>query len=406
MDRKIEKSSSLLSICLLVVSLSNVACRSSSGESTASGGSSGVSTQQQGSPGSSLLLGPVEDRAPGRVGMVYIPPGALVVGTPSQKRPRRADREVAGEQVMLQGFYIDRFGYPNEEGAIPMTNVSAEEARVLCETQEKRLCTELEWERACKGPDNRTFEYGEEHDAEVCRTGRRAALRPSGYFGGCQSDFGVRDLHGGPFEWTKSLYRRGTTRGEVVIKGGNGVPGEVIGRCANVESRAPTTKEGGLGFRCCAGDTTELPIELEYRFPPALIPRVRFEEAIEKAILASLPAEVAAELAKIGSVRRERVWLWRPIANEELYLVALCARSGATIGPACGLLVTRVVSGGVVTLAWVSSGKWVANLHKPGPLTHLWLLGGDERGSFKRLVEYAYGDVKVGELTFAREKGH
>ena len=85
----------------------------------------------------SLPLGPPASRPEPRVGMSYIPPGALVVGTAPDHRPRRADREVAGEQVMLDGFYIDHFAYPNEEGAIPVTSVTQE--AMYPETPESKL---------------------------------------------------------------------------------------------------------------------------------------------------------------------------------------------------------------------------------------------------------------------------
>ena len=56
--------------------------------------------------------------------MVWIEPGPLVAGTPPQQLPRLADQEMPGEQVILKGFYIDVYPYPNEEGAIPLTSVS------------------------------------------------------------------------------------------------------------------------------------------------------------------------------------------------------------------------------------------------------------------------------------------
>ncbi|OQX69771.1 MAG: hypothetical protein B6A08_03980 [Sorangiineae bacterium NIC37A_2] len=373
-----------------------------SGPSEATGGSPAATLEAS---AMSPPLGPPVDRAPPRVGMSYIPPGALVVGTPPDRRPRRADREVSGEQVMLQGYYIDIYSYPNEEGAIPVTNVTQAEARALCAEQGKRLCTELEWERACKGPDNRVYEYGDTFQAEACRLGSRAALRPSGYYSTCQSDFGVHDLHGGPFEWTESGYGRGYERGEVVLKGGSGSPAEVHGRCANLEPEKPEKRSGQIGFRCCLGDVTSDPITLEARFAPGLLPRVKFDADLEEQMLAALPDEVKASLAKIGPAKRQRVWLWRPIANEELHLMAVCARAPAhNAGPACGLSVVRVAPGTVKTLAWISSGKWVADLHKPGPLTHLMLLGGDERGSFKRSLIYKYGDVAVGDLVWGWEQ--
>ncbi len=56
--------------------------------------------------------------------MVWVPRGPLVAGTPEGSLPRAADEEMPGEQVILKGYYIDVFPYPNEEGAIPLTNVS------------------------------------------------------------------------------------------------------------------------------------------------------------------------------------------------------------------------------------------------------------------------------------------
>jgi hypothetical protein len=46
--------------------------------------------------------------------MHFIPSGALVVGTPENQLPRIADEEMAGLQLILKGFYIDTFPYPNE----------------------------------------------------------------------------------------------------------------------------------------------------------------------------------------------------------------------------------------------------------------------------------------------------
>src|SRR5262245_42921851 len=91
-----------------------------------------------------------------RPGMIWIPPGVLIAGTPLDALPRVADEEMAGEQVVMHGFYIDVFPYPDEAGAIPTTSISQADASHLCAAQNKRLCTELELERACKGPSNTT----------------------------------------------------------------------------------------------------------------------------------------------------------------------------------------------------------------------------------------------------------
>lgn len=345
-------------------------------------------------------LGPPADRPEPRVGMAYIPPGALVVGTSPDKRPRRADRELPGEQLMLDGFYIDQFAFPNEEGAIPVTSVTQHEAAALCQEQGKRLCSELEWERACKGPDNRTYEYGETYHPDTCKTGRPAQLIPSGYNVGCQSDFGVRDMHGGPFEWTSDEFGRGRENGEYAVRGGNDRDGEVVGRCANVEAEDPSQRLGTIGFRCCSGPLNQAKLELATKFEAGLIARIRFEDEIETALIAALPAEARETLTRAGEMSPQRVWLWRPVANEEIHLIALCGRGkSAPLGPRCGIFMARMVPGSVQGLAWMSTGEWVANLHRPGPHEMLFVIGGDKSGSFKRLVTYRSGDIEVGELS-------
>src|SRR5262245_41437490 len=54
----------------------------------------------------SAFMPPQASPAP-RPGMVWIPPGPLVAGTPPDRLPRIADEEMAGEQVILKGYYID-----------------------------------------------------------------------------------------------------------------------------------------------------------------------------------------------------------------------------------------------------------------------------------------------------------
>src|SRR5450755_2778341 len=164
---------------------------------------------------------------------------ALHAGSGLDEVPREADTEPPGLEVPLGGFYIDVLPWPDEAGAIPTTNVSRDEAARLCDGKEKRLCSELEWERACKGPDNARYDYGATFDARVCNAGQSAdtsARHPSGERTACRSGFGVREMHGGAWEWTDSPWNRGaashleTPFG--VIRGGNGVAGELETRCA------------------------------------------------------------------------------------------------------------------------------------------------------------------------------
>jgi hypothetical protein len=298
-----------------------------------------------------------------------------------------------GEQVILHGYYIDVFPYPNEEGAIPLTNVTAADATSLCAERGKRLCTELEWERACKGPSNRAYEYGDKHRPDRCGTGVPPSLRPSGLRVGCRSDFGVRDLHGGAFEWTRSSWGRGSSGNLMTVRGGNGTVGEVAGRCANAESRPPDTKSGVIGFRCCSGPENLPEVTLQVRWGKRLDELERIERAVSSRLLAVLPDDARAALSKSGTPRIERLWIWRPVANEELFAAAVC--SGIGTRPICGVLLVREELSGSRAVAWAPSGLYIASLHMERDARDLWLLGGDEVSRFKRLIAYAWGRVTV-----------
>ncbi len=267
--------------------------------------------------GSGSIGPPTAPPAP-RQGMAYIPDGALVAGTPPNRLPRVADAEMQGEQVVLHGFYIDLFPYPNEEGAIPLTNVSREQAEVLCTERGKRLCTELEWERACKGPENRVYEYGDQYRSEHCGTGVDPGLRPTGLRVGCRSDFGVRDLHGGVFEWTASKWNRGSTGELYAVRGGNGTAGEVIGRCANGRAFEAATKSGAIGLRCCAGAPNGAEVTLSVGKVRHLEPVGRVDKKLEARLRPLLPDDVKAALGKNKKPRFDRAWIWRPVVNDAI----------------------------------------------------------------------------------------
>ncbi len=199
-----------------------------------------------------------------RPGMTWVPPGVLIAGTSPERLPRVADEEMAGEQVVMRGFYMDVFPYPNEVGAIPTTNVTQAEAAELCTAQQKRLCTELELERACKGPDNTTYEYGEVYKAPVCGTGVARSLIPNGFNAACASPFGVHDLHGGVWSWTASLWKRDAAKaGLVSVRGGNAVTGELVGRCANGRGVKADARREDIGVRCCAGEPNSFEVVLQ-----------------------------------------------------------------------------------------------------------------------------------------------
>ncbi|HLV67672.1 MAG TPA: SUMF1/EgtB/PvdO family nonheme iron enzyme [Polyangiaceae bacterium] len=358
-----------------------------------SGDDGGSASKAQPSAVFASSIGPPPPAPPLREGMVWIPSGALVAGTPRDRLPRIADAEMPGEQVVLDGYHIDVFPYPNEEGAIPLTGVTREEAAAMCAARDKRLCSELEWERACKGPDNRVYEYGDRYRPDRCGTGTEPGLRPSGLRVACRSDFGVRDLHGGAFEWTSSPWGRGTGDRLATIRGGNGTAGEVVGRCAFGRGVPPDTQSRTIGFRCCAGPRNTDEVVLPVRRGRHLESIGRPQKDAAARVLELLPDEARAELRPAGAPGVLRSWVWRPVGNEELFLTSVCA--GPDRNPTCGVLVAREDLGRSTFVAWASSGRTYPSLKMEGDPRDVWLLGFDRQGTYKRLISYAWGRVTV-----------
>ncbi len=331
-----------------------------------------------------------------RGGMIWIPAGAFRAGTPVDRVPRIAEEELPGTEIALGGYYIDVLAYPNEAGAIPATSVSRDDAARLCESRAKRLCSELEWERACKGPEGTTYEYGDAYREGVCGTGvtaEQSATRPSGERQACKSAFGVMGMHGGPWEWTDAAWGRGTTRDLGVLRGGNAVAGELVGRCANALARHPSSKSPTMGLRCCAGPKNDAIVDLPLSSGPAL------ERSMKT-------AELTAPLAKSfidtdGPLAFAHAWTWRPVANEQLVLASGCTRPPLR----CRLIVARLATEAPETgmpprtlLASIDTGHEAAEVAEVGDARHLRLKGVDEKSPFLRDFAYAYGRVDLGDI--------
>jgi len=350
-------------------------------------------------------------------GMVWIPPGILIAGTPPDRLPRVADEEMAGEQVVMTGFHVDAYAYPNEVGSIPTTNVTRAEAATLCADDDKRLCTELEWERACKGPENLTYAYGDRYRATFCGTGNGRTLVPNGVNAACRSAFGVHDLHGAVWNWTASDWGRTSDDPELAtIRGGNGSPGELIGRCANGRATKVKTKRKDVGFRCCKGELNSFEVVLsvtrgeplqwrppDQRIAPQLAGLVP-DEGLDEGAMAQDPPSSGARSGDARSFTVDRMWVWRPLGNEELVLGGGCGRPGEK--KRCGVIIARMRFDRPHALAFVASDRWQPTLGQTDAARELYLYGGDENGAFRKKVGYEWGRIGIGEkVRKKRRKG-
>ncbi|MFO0547612.1 MAG: SUMF1/EgtB/PvdO family nonheme iron enzyme [Polyangiaceae bacterium] len=345
-----------------------------------------------------------------RPGMVWIPAGTLVAGSDLSSIPRVPDAEPAATPMNLSGFYIDMYLSPNEAGSLPLANMTRDEASKLCAAQEKRLCTELELERACKGPDNAVFAYGDEYREDVCGTGKKGdSVIPNGHNNLCVSPFGVHDLQGSIWTWTASDYGRGTT-GLVAVRGGNGPHGRLVARCANVRAEKPNAKAPNIGVRCCAGpvNTAKVDIAVDRSGPALRLHRndtalaQRFTLAISGLATVAegaYPPETPHHGPSVLDPARfvvERTWSWQPLGNEALVLAGGCASPDAvSTHKACGLFVGREASDKVTILFFVATGPWQPTIGEPSDARILPVQGGDDAGSFRKLVAWEWGRVSI-----------
>lgn len=147
-----------------------------------------------------------------------------VVQTPEQRERCAADNMVPvwskGADPAAARFCIDVFEFPNRPCELPFVFVTPSQALAVCRAQGKRLCSQDEWNLACRGdPDggpDRLYAYGDDLDLTICNTNKSRAngppcdvstseklwnscgtnTEPSGAFPRCKSRFGVFDQHG------------------------------------------------------------------------------------------------------------------------------------------------------------------------------------------------------------------
>jgi hypothetical protein len=328
--------------------------------------------------------------------MAWITSGVLHAGSPPEDVPNVAEAELPGVDVPVGGFYIDLLPWPNEVGAIPTTNVSRDEASRLCHEKQKRLCSELEWERACKGPQNLRYEYGVAFDPAPCGAGLSAdtsARRPSGDKLACKSSFGVREMHGGAWEWTDSSWRRGTSRGLGVLRGGNDANGELVTRCAYARSTAPRDRSPSVGFRCCAGPRNEAEVDLDVTVGPTF---ERTHQPTGSPALTALGGVACGPPTAPGPCSFVRDWTWRPAPNVELSVAGGCV--GRDPNARCALAVSRSADK-AKTLAEIDTGREIPEVVLvEGPDRRIRVRGADLHGPFFRELVFDYGRVEVKEV--------
>jgi formylglycine-generating enzyme required for sulfatase activity len=194
--------------------------------------------------------------------MVQIPSGTLLVGSPPQDRLRVDFAESDMVPTKITSFEMDAMPFPNDPDRPFLTGVTRPEAEHTCASVGKRLCTELEWEWACKSADGRRYPSGNAYQADNYPKSER--YLPA-------SPFGIFAM-GRLLEWTVTPWgkesdqvERGTVRGYADGFETTAVSGR---RCAHRWRMMPSATNPSLGFRCCRGDENNAQVVMEPPRPP------------------------------------------------------------------------------------------------------------------------------------------
>lgn len=164
----------------------------------------------------------------------------------------------SNEVQVTDGFWMDRYEYPNVKGSTPRVGITWFEANKLCKENGKSLCSVQQWELACSGEQNLLYPYGNEHEERRCNDEGNSLLA-SGDKRNCTSDYGITDLTGNAWEWTSSdlTVAELQTDPSVPIKeirGGSFVSDSRKAQCSPTVGYPLTpanTAMNSLGFRCC-----------------------------------------------------------------------------------------------------------------------------------------------------------
>ncbi|RYE83507.1 MAG: hypothetical protein EOO75_19235 [Myxococcales bacterium] len=159
-------------------------------------------------------------------------------------------------------------------GVVPQGYISGQQAREACEGAGKRLCSRAEYRRACRGPDETVYPYGDQHEENACNEGRAQhpivqlfgggpdafsyphmndpavnqlpdSLAATGDHAQCVSGYGAFDMVGNLHEWVDE--EDGTFCGGFYVDAEINGPGCLYTTTAhNVAYHDYST-----GFRCC-----------------------------------------------------------------------------------------------------------------------------------------------------------
>jgi len=170
---------------------------------------------------------------------VLIPAGEFIMGSDPRKDKDTSDNEQLQHTLYLPDYYLARTPVTNAQYAVfvqatgyeqpghwkggkppagkedhPGVYVSWDDAVAYCRWLSEatgrpyRLPSEAEWEKAARGTDGRIYPWGNKWDARRCngKEGGKGDTTPIGAYPQGASPYGLLDMAGNVWEWTRSLW--------------------------------------------------------------------------------------------------------------------------------------------------------------------------------------------------------
>jgi len=222
--------------------------------------------------------------------MVLIPAGEFLMGSDPSVDKRARDDEQPQHTLCLPDYYLAKTPVTNAQYAAfvqatghqqpehwkggkppkgkedhPVVYVSWHEAVTYCGWLSEvtgrpyRLPSEAEWEKGARGTDGRIWPWGNRWDATRCNMGGEDTT-PVGAYPQGASPYGLLDMAGNVWEWTRSVYKSYPydpddgredleAKGVRVLRGGSWGLNPDLARCVVRLRVSPYSSNDHIGFR-------------------------------------------------------------------------------------------------------------------------------------------------------------
>ncbi|HNO67726.1 MAG TPA: SUMF1/EgtB/PvdO family nonheme iron enzyme [Pseudomonadota bacterium] len=205
---------------------------------------------------SRYLSKPTPSSLPGAVGLTQLPGGEweLTIQPTSKKYILRENQKLV--------YDTRKIHREHDWHKLPVSGISFQDAKDYAAWLAKsgklpgaRLCSELEWERAAKGADDREWPHGDDilaGDANFDATYNFDAVSMGpdevGSYPLSKSPFGINDMAGNAFEWTISSL----AKDEASVRSSSYFFAAIVQRSTNRNTLDPSMRSPGVSMRLCA----------------------------------------------------------------------------------------------------------------------------------------------------------